>query len=393
MRILKSNPILGLLNSYMIDSPQPANISYMWNFGSLLGVCLIIQILTGVFLAMHYCGNVELAFASVEHIMRDVNSGWFLRYTHANVASFFFLFLYFHTARGLYYSSYRTPRAMVWTIGVIILILTMATAFLGYVLPYGQMSLWGATVITNLFSAIPLFGQDLVQLLWGGFSVSNATLNRFFALHFLLPFVLAALVVAHLIALHTHGSNNPNGVTGNGDRLAMHPYFVFKDLVTIFAFILILTVIVCWFPNALGHSDNYIPANPMQTPPSIVPEWYLLPFYAILRSIPNKLLGVVAMFGSLLILLVLPIVDTARIRGSQFRPLMRFANWTFFVNFLILMWIGSQHPEEPYVLVGQISTFYYFAHFLIIVPLLGIIENTFMDIALPTESSKVSLTS
>jgi ubiquinol-cytochrome c reductase cytochrome b subunit len=383
MRILKSNPILSLANSYLIDSPQPANISYMWNFGSLLGVCLIIQILTGVFLAMHYCGNVELAFVSVEHIMRDVNSGWFLRYCHANVASFFFLFLYFHTARGLYYSSYKTPRAMVWSIGVIILILTMATGFLGYVLPYGQMSLWGATVITNLFSAIPVFGQDLVQLMWGGFSVSNATLSRFFALHFLLPFLLAALVVAHLIALHTHGSNNPNGITGNPDRLPMHPYFMFKDTVTIFAFILTLTIIVCWYPNVLGHSDNYIPANPMQTPPSIVPEWYLLPFYAILRSIPNKLLGVLAMFGSLLILLILPLVDLSRIRSSQFRPLMKVANWIFFVNFLVLMWIGSQHPEQPFVTIGQISTTLYFAHFIVIVPLLGIIENTLMDIALP----------
>lgn len=387
MRILKSNPILSLANSYLIDSPQPANISYMWNFGSLLGVCLIIQILTGVFLAMHYCGNVELAFVSVEHIMRDVNSGWFLRYCHANVASFFFLFLYIHTARGLYYSSYKTPRAMVWSIGVIILILTMATAFLGYVLPYGQMSLWGATVITNLFSAIPVFGQDLVQLLWGGFSVSNATLNRFFALHFLLPFLLAALVVAHLIALHTHGSNNPNGITGNPDRIPMHPYFMFKDTVTIFAFILTLTIIVCWYPNLLGHSDNYIPANPMQTPPSIVPEWYLLPFYAILRSIPNKLLGVLAMFGSLVILLILPLVDFSRIRSSQFRPLMKVANWIFFVNFLVLMWIGSQHPEQPFVTIGQISTVLYFSHFIVIVPLLGIIENTLMDIALPIKNT------
>ena len=244
-----------------------------------------------------------------------------------------------------------------------------------------------ATVITNLFSAIPVFGQDIVQLMWGGFSVSNATLNRFFALHFLLPFLLAALVVAHLIALHTHGSNNPNGITGNPDRLAMHPYFMFKDAVTIFAFILALTIIVCWFPNLLGHSDNYIPANPMQTPPSIVPEWYLLPFYAILRSIPNKLLGVLAMFGSLAILLILPLVDLSRIRGSQFRPLMKFANWTFFVNFLVLMWIGSQHPEQPFVTIGQISTFLYFAHFIIFVPLLGIIENTLMDIALPIKKT------
>ena len=382
MRLLKQNVLLRLLNSYMVDSPQPANISYLWNFGSLLGVCLILQILTGVFLAMHYQPNVDFAFDSVEHIMRDVNSGWAVRYTHANVASFFFIFVYSHIGRNLYYGSYKTPRVLVWSIGVIILILMMAIAFLGYVLPYGQMSLWGATVITNLLSAIPYFGQDLVELIWGGFSVSNATLNRFFSLHFVLPFLLAALIVAHLIALHTHGSGNPNGINANVDRLPMHPYFTFKDLVTIFAFFLVLSIMVFFYPNALGHSDNYIPANPMSTPASIVPEWYLLPFYAILRSIPNKLLGVIAMFGSLVILLILPITDLGRVRGSQFRPLMRFAFWTFVVDFLILMWIGSQHPEEPFVFIGQVATAYYFAWFLVVVPFIGIFENTIMDLAL-----------
>jgi ubiquinol-cytochrome c reductase cytochrome b subunit len=381
MRLLKTNVLLRLLNSYIVDSPQPANISYLWNFGSLLGTCLVIQILTGVFLAMHYQPHVDFAFNSVEHIMRDVNSGWILRYTHANVASFFFIFVYAHIARGLYYSSYKSPRILVWSIGVIILILMMAIAFLGYVLPYGQMSLWGATVITNLLSAVPFFGQDLVELIWGGFSVSNATLNRFFSLHFLLPFLLAALVVAHLMALHTHGSNNPNGISSTGDRYAMHPYFTFKDLVTIFAFLLALSVIVFFYPNLLGHSDNYIPANPMSTPPSIVPEWYLLPFYAILRSIPNKLLGVIAMFGSLLILLILPLTDLSRIRGSQFRPAMKLAQWFFIVNFVILMWIGSQHPESPFVEVGQFATTFYFAWFLIIVPIIGLAENTLMDLA------------
>ena len=365
----------------MIDSPQPANISYLWNFGSLLGVCLILQILTGIFLAMHYQPHVDFAFNSVEHIMRDVNNGWAVRYTHANVASFFFIFVYAHIARGLYYGSYKSPRILVWTIGVIILIVMMATAFLGYVLPYGQMSLWGATVITNLLSAIPVFGQDLVELIWGGFSVSNATLNRFFSLHYLLPFLLAALVVAHLIALHTHGSNNPNGISGNGDRYAFHPYFIFKDLVTILFFFLVLSIMVFYYPNFLGHSDNYIPANPMQTPASIVPEWYLLPFYAILRSIPNKLLGVIAMFGSLLILLVLPYTDLSRVRGNQFKPFMKFAFWFFVVDFIILMWIGSQHPNSPYVEIGQIATAFYFAWFLIIVPVVGLIENTFMDLA------------
>ena len=381
MRLLKSQAFLRLLNSYMIDSPQPANLSYLWNFGSLLGTCLIIQILTGVFLAMHYTPNVDFAFNSVEHIMRDVNAGYILRYTHANVASFFFIFVYAHIARGLYYSSYRAPRVQLWTIGVIILIVMIGTAFLGYVLPYGQMSLWGATVITNLLSAIPFFGQDLVELIWGGFSVSNATLNRFFSLHFLLPFLLAGLVVAHLIALHEHGSNNPNGISANGDRLAFHPYFVFKDLVTVLAFLLALSVMVFYYPNVLGHSDNYIPANPMSTPSSIVPEWYLLPFYAILRSIPNKLLGVIAMFGSLLIFLVLPFTDVSRIRGSQFRPLMRLAIWFFVVDFFILMWIGACHPESPYLEVGQIATAFYFIWFIVIVPAIGIIENTTFDIA------------
>ena len=275
MRNFKSQILLRLVNSYLIDSPEPANLSYLWNFGSLLGTCLVLQILTGIFLAMHYQPHVDFAFNSVEHIMRDVNNGWAVRYTHANVASFFFIFVYAHIARGLYYGSYKSPRVLLWSIGVIILIVMMATAFLGYVLPYGQMSLWGATVITNLLSAIPVFGQDLVELIWGGFSVSNATLNRFFSLHYLLPFLLAALVVAHLIALHTHGSNNPNGISGNGDRYAFHPYFIFKDLITIFLFIFVLSLFVFFMPNVLGDSENYVMANPMQTPASIVPEWYI----------------------------------------------------------------------------------------------------------------------
>nr|YP_010254639.1 apocytochrome b [Macalpinomyces bursus]QUA00836.1 apocytochrome b [Macalpinomyces bursus] len=387
MRLLKSHPILGLVNSYLVDSPQPSNISYMWNFGSLLGACLIIQILTGVFLAMHYTPSVDLAFISVEHIMRDVNYGWLIRYLHANTASFFFIFVYLHIGRGLYYGSYKSPRTLLWSIGVIILVLMMAIAFLGYVLPYGQMSLWGATVITNLLSAIPWIGQDFVEFVWGGFSVNNATLNRFFSLHYLLPFVLAALAAMHLLALHEHGSSNPLGVSGNTDRLPFHPYFTFKDLVTIFVFLLALSVFVFYMPNALGHSDNYIPANPMQTPASIVPEWYLLPFYAILRSIPNKLLGVIAMFMSLLILLGMPILDTSRIRGSQFRPLMRFSFWTFVACFFILMFIGSQHVESPYVEIGAAATAYYFAWFLVVVPAIGIIENTLMDIALAEGTS------
>ena len=388
MRLLKTNPILGLLNSYMVDSPQPANLSYMWNFGSLLGACLIIQILTGVFLAMHYTPSVDIAFVSVEHIMRDVNYGWLIRYLHANTASFFFIFVYFHIGRNLYYGSYKSPRVLPYSIGVVILVLMMAIAFLGYVLPYGQMSLWGATVITNLLSAIPWIGQDFVEFVWGGFSVSNATLNRFFSLHYLLPFVLAALAAMHLLTLHEHGSSNPLGISGNTDRIPFHPYLVFKDLVTVFLFLLLLGAFVFYMPNALGHSDNYIPANPMQTPPSIVPEWYLLPFYAILRSIPNKLLGVIAMFMSLLILLAMPVLDTSRIRGSQFRPFMRFAFWLFVANFFVLMFIGSQHVESPYVEIGAAATAFYFLWFIVVVPVVGIVENTLMDIATtPSEES------
>jgi ubiquinol-cytochrome c reductase cytochrome b subunit len=390
MKLLKSHPLLSLLNSYLIDSPQPVNISYLWNFGSLLGVCLVIQIITGITLAMHYTPSIDAAFISVEHIMRDVNYGWLIRYLHANTASFFFLFVYAHMARGLYYGSYRSPRVLVWSIGVIIFLVMIITAFLGYVLPYGQMSLWGATVITNLMSAIPWIGQDIVEFIWGGFSVSNATLNRFFSLHYLLPFVLAALIITHMIALHESGSNNPVGVTGNLDRLAMHPYFIFKDLVTIVLFFLVLSLFVFYAPNVLGHSDNYIPANPMQTPASIVPEWYLLPFYAILRSIPNKLLGVLAMIAAILVLFLMPIVDLSRLRGNAFKPFSKIAFAIFAVNFLLLMWLGSQHVESPYVEIGQVCTAYYFAHFLIIIPAVSVFENTLMDIALSENSNEKS---
>lgn len=388
MRNLKNNVLLRIYNSYIVDSPQPANISYVWNFGSLLATCLGIQILTGCFLAMHYVANIDLAFDSVEHIMRDVENGWIIRYVHANVASFFFIFVYAHIGRNLYYGSFKSPRVLVWSFGVIILILMIAIAFLGYVLPYGQMSLWGATVITNLLSAIPIFGQSIVELIWGGFSVSNATLNRFFSLHYILPFVLAVLAIAHLIALHVHGSGNPNGINSHTDRVGMYPYFIFKDLVTIIAFFLVLSVIVFFYPNLLGHSDNYIPADPMVTPVSIVPEWYLLPFYAILRSIPNKLLGVIAMFGSLFIFLILPITDLARTRSNQFRPAMKLAFWFFVVDFIILMWIGSQHPASPYLEIGQFATAFYFAWFLIIVPVIGLSENTLADIAVNAKNNK-----
>jgi len=382
MRILKSHPLLKMVNSYVVDSPTPSNISYLWNFGSLLGFCLVIQIVTGVTLGMHYTPNVLEAFDSVEHIMRDVNNGWLIRYLHSNTASAFFFIIYLHIGRGIYYGSYKAPRTLVWTIGTIILILMMATGFLGYVLPYGQMSLWGATVITNLMSAIPWIGQDIVEFLWGGFSVNNATLNRFFSLHFVLPFVLAALALMHLIALHdSAGSGNPLGVSGNYDRLPFAPYFLFKDLITIFIFIIILSLFVFFMPNLLGDSENYVMANPMQTPPAIVPEWYLLPFYAILRSIPNKLLGVIAMFSALLALLSLPFTDLSKLRGIQFRPLSKIVFYIFVVNFLILMQLGAKHVESPFIEFGQISTALYFAHFLIITPFVTLLENSLIDLA------------
>jgi len=383
MRIIKSHPLLRLVNSYLIDAPTPANISYLWNFGSLLALCLIIQIVTGVTLAMHYTPSVAEAFNSVEHIMRDVNNGWLVRYLHANTASAFFFLVYLHIGRGLYYGSYKSPRTLTWAIGTVILIVMMATAFLGYVLPYGQMSLWGATVITNLMSAIPWIGQDIVEFIWGGFSVNNATLNRFFALHFLLPFVLAALVLMHLIAYHdVVGSGNPLGISANYDRLPFAPYFLFKDLITIFLFFIVLSIFVFFMPNALGDSENYVVANPMQTPPAIVPEWYLLPFYAILRSIPNKLLGVIAMFAAILALMAMPFTDLSKLRGVQFRPLSKIAFFVFVANFLVLMQIGAKHVETPFIEFGQISTVLYFAHFFIIVPVVSIIENSLVELAI-----------
>jgi len=380
MRTLKSHPLLKMVNSYLIDSAQPSNLSYWWNFGSLLGTCLVIQIISGVFLAMHYNPSVAEAFNSVEHIMRDVNNGWLIRYLHSNTASAFFFIVYLHIGRGLYYGSYKSPRILVWGIGTVIFILMMGTAFLGYVLPYGQMSLWGATVITNLMSAIPWLGQDIVQFIWGGFSVNNATLNRFFALHFVLPFVLAALVIMHLIALHDRaGSSNPLGISGNNDRLPFSPYFTFKDLITIFIFIFVLSLFVFFMPNALGDSENYNVGNPMSTPASIVPEWYLLPFYAILRSIPSKIIGVIAMFGALLILLALPLLDLSNIRGFQHKPLMKITFWFFVANFLCLMRLGGLHAEEPYITVSAFCTAFYFGWFLIILPVVSLIENSLMS--------------
>lgn len=375
MTFRKSNVYLNLVNSYLIDSPQPSSINYWWNLGSLLGLCLVIQIITGIFIAMHYSSNIELAFSSVEHIMRDVQGGWILRYCHANGASFFFGCMYMHIAKGLYYGSYRSPRTLTWIIGVIIFVATIAAAFLGYCCVYGQISHWGALVITNLFSAIPFVGKDIVEWLWGGFSVSNPLIQRFFALHYLVPFVIAALVIMHLIALHIHGSSNPLGITGNLDRLPMHGYFIFKDLITVFVFLIIFSLFVFYSPNTLGHPDNYIPGNPIVTPASIVPEWYLLPFYAILRSIPDKLLGVILMFGAILVLLVLPLTDKSVIRGNTFKIISKLFFFLFVFNFILLGVLGSCHVEVPFVQMGQIATFLYFAYFLIFIPIISYIEN------------------
>nr|QMS50942.1 cytochrome b [Metschnikowia sp. EBDM2Y3] len=375
MTIRKSNPYLALVNSYLMDSPQPSSINYWWNVGSLLGLCLVMQMASGLFLAMHYSSNMELAFNSVEHIMRDVNGGWLMRYIHANGASFFFMCMYLHMGKALYYGSYKSPRVLVWSIGVMIFILTMATAFMGYCLVYGQMSHWGATVITNLLSAMPFMGSDLVPVMWGGFSVSNPTIQRFFALHFLLPFILAALVVMHLMALHMHGSSNPVGMTGNLDRMPMHNYFMFKDLITVFVFLLMFSLFVFFSPNTLGHSDNYMPGNPMVTPASMVPEWYLLPFYAMLRSMPDKLGGVMAMFAAMLMLLMLPMTDRSVMRGNTFKVLSKFSFYLFVFNFLLLGNLGQLHVEVPFIVLGQFATIYYFSYFIILVPVISSMEN------------------
>ena len=361
--------------NHIVDYPTPTNLSYIWSFGSIAGICLVIQILTGIFLAMHYTPHIDLAFSSVEHIIRDVNNGWFIRYTHANGASIFFRIVYIHIARGLYYGSFITPREHLWCSGVAIFIAIIATGFIGYVLPWGQMSFWGATVITNLFSAIPLIGPSITQWLWGGFSVDNATLNRFFSLHYLLPFVIAGLALVHLTLLHKDGSNNPMGVNSQVDRIPFFPYFYVKDVFSLVRFGLIFSIFVYFYPNYLGHPDNYIPANPLSTPPHIVPEWYFLPFYAILRSIPDKLGGVIAIGGALVLLLLLPFIQSSEVRSAVFRPIYKFIFWRFVADFLILGWIGQKIVETPFIQIGQIATFFYFLFILVIVPGLGYLES------------------
>lgn len=372
-------PIFSFINEVVGTKFQaPKNLNYMWNFGSLAGLALVIQIITGILLAMNYTPHVDMAFESVERIMRDVNGGWFIRYMHAVGASMFFIVTYLHMGRGLYYGSYKYPRELLWFFGLIIFIVMMATAFMGYVLPWGQMSFWGATVITNLFSAIPFVGEHIVNWLLGGFSVANPTLNRFYALHYLLPFVIVGLVILHIWALHMFGSNNPTGIKVKSpkDTIPFHPYYTIKDLLGIGVFAIVFFFFVFYEPNYMGHPDNYKPADPMVTPTHIVPEWYFLPFYAILRSIPNKLIGVIAMFGSLASLFLLPYLDRSKVQSGNYRPLFKIFFWLFAINFVVLGWLGGQAAEEPYITLSRLTTLYYFGFIFVILPVLAKIEKT-----------------
>nr|AUG59265.1 cytochrome b [Poecilia vivipara]AUG59299.1 cytochrome b [Poecilia vivipara]AUG59369.1 cytochrome b [Poecilia vivipara] len=373
----KSHPLLKIANDALVDLPAPVNISAWWNFGSLLGLCLIVQILTGLFLAMHYTSDISMAFSSVAHICRDVNYGWLIRNMHANGASLFFVCIYLHIGRGLYYGSYLYKET--WNIGVILLLLVMMTAFVGYVLPWGQMSFWGATVITNLLSAVPYVGDTLVQWIWGGFSVDNATLTRFFAFHFLLPFIVAAATLVHLIFLHETGSNNPIGLNSDADKISFHPYFSYKDLL---GFIFLLTTLVAlalFSPNLLGDPENFTPANPLVTPPHIKPEWYFLFAYAILRSIPNKLGGVLALLASILVLMVIPLLHTSKQRSLTFRPLTQLLFWLLVADVIILTWIGGMPVEHPFIIIGQIASFLYFFLFLFLIPTAALVENKMLE--------------
>jgi ubiquinol-cytochrome c reductase cytochrome b subunit len=370
-------PVVSFLKHSAVDYPTPRNLNYWWNFGSLAGFFLLVQIITGVILSMHYTAHVDHAFDSIEHIMRNVNHGWLIRYIHMNGASFFFIVVYIHIFRGLYYGSYKAPRELLWWLGIIILLLMMATAFMGYVLPWGQMSFWGATVITNLFSAIPLIGDNITQWLWGGYSVDNPTLSRFYTLHFLLPFLIVGVVVLHIVALHTHGSNNPLGIDRKGpqDSIPFHPFYTIKDLFGLSFALTIFFAVVFFAPDFLGHPDNYIPADPLKTPAHIVPEWYFLPFYAILRAIPDKLGGVIAMFSAIFVLFLLPWLDTSKVRSATFRPVYKILFWIFLVDAIVLGWVGSKPAEGIYIIISRIATIYYFLHFLILLPLLGKFEK------------------
>nr|QVM79281.1 cytochrome b [Niphona lateraliplagiata] len=375
MPIRKTNPVFSVMNNSLIDLPSPSNISSLWNFGSLLGLCLMIQILTGIFLAMHYCPNIELAFNSVSHICRNVNYGWLIRTLHANGASFFFICLYIHIGRGMYYSSYTLKET--WMIGTTIFFIVMATAFLGYVLPWGQMSFWGATVITNLVSAIPYLGTTIVQWIWGGFAVDNATLTRFFAFHFLFPFIIVALVIIHLMFLHQTGSNNPIGTNSDIDKMPFHPYFSFKDIIGFLILSMMLLTLTLWQPYLLSDPDNFTPANPLVTPVHIQPEWYFLFAYAILRSIPNKLGGVLALVMSIAILYVMPFINKKKFLSTQFYPLNKILFWTLFTIIILLTWIGARPVEDPYIIIGQILTILYFIYY-IISPVSAKIQDSIM---------------
>nr|WHU53973.1 cytochrome b [Ctenotus inornatus] len=372
----KTHPILKIVNNSFIDLPSPSNISAWWNFGSLLGLCLIIQVLTGLFLAMHYTADISSAFSSVAHICRDVQYGWLIRNLHANGASMFFICLYLHIGRGLYYGSYMFKET--WNIGVVLLLLVMATAFVGYVLPWGQMSFWGATVITNLLSAIPYIGTNLVEWIWGGFSVDNATLTRFFTFHFLLPFAIMGASILHLLFLHETGSNNPTGLSSNTDKIPFHPYFSYKDLLGATLLLMVLLLLAMFSPNLLGDPENFTPANPLVTPPHIKPEWYFLFAYAILRSIPNKLGGVLALLFSILILMLVPALHTSKQRGNAFRPFSQALFWALVSNIIILTWIGGQPVEDPFIIIGQIASTTYFIIFLILMPAVAKMENSLM---------------
>jgi ubiquinol-cytochrome c reductase cytochrome b subunit len=375
LRLLTTDYLLSLISSHIVFYPSPVALSYAWSFGSLAGITLVIQMISGIFLSMHYTPNIDLAFNSVEYIMRDVPNGWLIRYIHANGASMFFIVVYAHTCRGLYYGSYMKPRELLWCSGVVLLLLMMATAFTGYVLPWGQMSLWGATVITSMVTVIPVAGQAVVQWLWGGYTVANPTLNRFYSLHFVLPFLIAGMTLIHLALLHKVGSSSPIASDTGVDDVPFFPYMVSKDIFAFTVYLLVFATLVFYFPNVLNHPDNYIPADPMKTPAHVVPEWYFLPYYAILRSIPTKGGGILAMFGSLLVLFIIPFINTSEIRNTTYRPIFKVFFWIFLADFVILTWVGQKPVKDYFILTGQIATAYYFLFFLFLIPVVGKIES------------------
>jgi ubiquinol-cytochrome c reductase cytochrome b subunit len=372
---MTKNYLFSFIASHLVYYPTPISLTYAWSFGSLAGITLVIQMISGIFLSMHYTANIDLAFSSIEYIMRDVNNGWLIRYIHANGASMFFIVVYAHVCRGLYYGSYMEPRQLLWCSGVVLLLLMMATAFTGYVLPWGQMSLWGATVITNMVTAIPVAGKPIVQWLWGGYTVANPTLNRFYTLHFVLPFIIAGVTLIHLALLHKVGSSSPIGSDTGVDDVPFYPYFFSKDLFAFSVYLLVFGIFVFYFPNVLNHPDNYIPADPLHTPAHVVPEWYFLPYYAILRSIPHKAGGIVAMLGSLLVLFLIPFTNTSEIRNTTYRPIFKIFFWLFIADFIVLTFIGEKPVRDAYIFTGQVATFYYFLFFFILIPVVGRVES------------------